>query len=583
MAMTSLILMLVGLTTMTATAHTTNPYWYQRYPAYPPYCSIPSEMNRRSIPPLRPNVHVGDSRLAHVTAVIRHGARTPWSGQMQCWDNYNEIWDCDLTTFLSPPSPRTVDEEEQNGDSGSSSDAMFLFEKRYDALLFPQENELGGTCQKGQLLLRGYDQELVNGQYLRNAYVFDGSNMEHDITMRLLDLKADIRPYDEPTLRYRSDDDQRTLMSGQVLLRGMFGTEFVQQTKVNYGQSPIIPLHVADRSRDVLNPNHDECPALDDLYETAMASSDFKALNTSTEFRHLYTMIEKELGVKEMTSPLECLMTTICTDRTLPDILDDYERKPTNKTAAKWEASYANNRFERLMKLGTQVEVFPFLHNDATYSKLAMGPLWAEILDKILPIIDRGDRGAARNKLHVISGHDTTLIPLLASLGIWGLDKWPPYASMFLLELHEFIDGRTDKDFYPSYYGFRLVFNGQVLTDQITGCPEGHDICDFGVLRNLLQPFAKRDGRMCEATKTTAQLLGTEASQIVSGSGGVWLYLVTIFMSIAIGFYGAKWKLKRSDRVAIAGIAEMTEFRGGYRDYPTIPSEDDEKPDMRVI
>ena len=65
---------------------------------------------------------------------------------------------------------------------------MFLFEKQYDALKEPLSNELGGTCQVGQLLLRGYEQELRNGRYLRSAYLYDAENpYSHDERMRLLD------------------------------------------------------------------------------------------------------------------------------------------------------------------------------------------------------------------------------------------------------------------------------------------------------------------------------------------------------------------------------------------------------------
>ena len=41
---------------------------------------------------------------------------------------------------------------------------MFLFEKRYDALHDPPvlANAFNGTCQSGQLLLRGYEQELAD-------------------------------------------------------------------------------------------------------------------------------------------------------------------------------------------------------------------------------------------------------------------------------------------------------------------------------------------------------------------------------------------------------------------------------------
>jgi hypothetical protein len=46
-------------------------------------------------------------------------------------------------------------------------EADFLFEKHYDALVLESGNrtgnELNGDCQLGQLLMRGYEQELMNG------------------------------------------------------------------------------------------------------------------------------------------------------------------------------------------------------------------------------------------------------------------------------------------------------------------------------------------------------------------------------------------------------------------------------------
>ena len=126
---------------------------YTRYPAYPPYCSIPEEMAKRDIPPVGDDVRLGESRLVHVTAVFRHGARTPYKGDLNCWDGYLEseetgVWNCDLKTITSPPTPKVVSEEEGKGNQGG--DAMFLFEKRYDALQDSKDNlanSLNGTCQ----------------------------------------------------------------------------------------------------------------------------------------------------------------------------------------------------------------------------------------------------------------------------------------------------------------------------------------------------------------------------------------------------------------------------------------------------
>lgn len=46
------------------------------------------------------------------------------------------------------------------------------------------------SLQLGQLLLLGCEQEFVNGQCLRNAYVYDESAYNHDARMRLLDFST---------------------------------------------------------------------------------------------------------------------------------------------------------------------------------------------------------------------------------------------------------------------------------------------------------------------------------------------------------------------------------------------------------
>jgi hypothetical protein len=284
-------------------------------------------MNERGIPSLKTDYRVGDSRLVHVTSVIRHGARTPYGSNLDCWDGYWEngqtaIWNCNLTTFLAPPSSSSLM-------SNADDNVYFLFEKIYNALQAPLKNKLNGTCQVGQLLLRGYSQELANGKHLRTAYTFDGSNMDHNVRMRLLDLSStDPRPFE--LLKYRSDDDQRTLMSGQVLLSGLFGNEFVEHAKQEKSHA-VIPLHTADRDADILSPAESICPKLSDLREAAENSHDYKAFVTSNEYKRLRSFIDKELGKGTMThDALDCIMTTICTDRPLPTAIDDYGRNNTS-------------------------------------------------------------------------------------------------------------------------------------------------------------------------------------------------------------------------------------------------------------
>ena len=120
-------------------------------------------MKTRAIPPLEDHQGsvFGETRLLHVTSIIRHGARTPWRGapKYRCWDSYwtdveTAIWDCKLTTLMAPPLLETIEIEEgkqiNDNDDEDRDLAFFLFEKKFDALRYPEAgltNELNGTCQ----------------------------------------------------------------------------------------------------------------------------------------------------------------------------------------------------------------------------------------------------------------------------------------------------------------------------------------------------------------------------------------------------------------------------------------------------
>ena len=288
------------------------------------------------------------------------------------------------------------------------------FEKNYDALNNPPQlrNVLNGTCQKGQLLLRGYVQAFQNGRMLRKAY-FNASNhyrhptldktvdahahahahasdrseqkvehaniRDHHQYRVLLDLNNfkngythnansssrnsydhshDLRPYEEPFLYFRSDDYQRTLMSGQVLLRGLFG-EIVNEAKSDFANrnlsDPTIVVHTADRDRDIMSPNAIACPKLNDLWDEAVNSKEYAdRFVDSAESKVLDRLLSDELGVdlrkheKAREHEKDCMMTAICNDLDLPEILNDYDYSLRNGQS---DAVHDNhNFFDRLYK-----------------------------------------------------------------------------------------------------------------------------------------------------------------------------------------------------------------------------------------
>ena len=596
--MPMLLVAVIALTHVTISAADTpapDALSYSLYPAYPKYCSTPEEMATRAIPPLSDSAPQ-NSQLVHVTAVIRHGARTPWSDNMQCWDGYwddpaTAVWNCELTTMTSPPSPPFIEDVENNptdseinneADASVGDSAMFLFEKRYDALHNPPvlANAFNGTCQMGQLLLRGYEQELANGKHLRDAYVyseskgamFKGSSVAADPRMRLFDLDDEayksIRPYEEPHLYYRADDEQRTLMSGQVLLRGLFGPEITTDAKAT-GVDPVIVLHTADYKYDVLGSNWKDCPRLEDLEDDATSSAFFQKFNTSAEAKELYGIAAKLGKDFDRDDWIDCLMTTMCTDRPLPGKLNDFDGQNDKST------------FQRFLDFATYASNYKLKHNGAAYAKLGMGPLWHEMMANIRSVVEETEKaaedgGGVPPKLALFSGHDSTLQPLLASLGenVWDGKLWSPYASSMLIELHN-VSGDDPTFKGKTKYMFRIVYNGEAVTSRMDDCPSDSDLCDASVLIDLVTPFATIVDRDCKSSindnDAYSSVLATE--ELLTTPGGI---LIFGSMMILCGFLGSlgtfvyltgrlpMYCITKSSGVASLGVRRQSGSRESY-------------------
>ena len=165
---------------------------------YPEYCS--KDIDSKKIPALSANDLTLVTELKQVQVMIRHGARTPYA-KMNCWKNYDVTWNNCNVTELMLASPSYTD---------PSRPSPWLFRKLYDG----SANYLGGNCYTGQLLLEGYQQEEKNGFMLLDAYVngplplFANNNWDEQ--------------YSANGFYLRSDDEQRTLMSGQILLHTFF-------------------------------------------------------------------------------------------------------------------------------------------------------------------------------------------------------------------------------------------------------------------------------------------------------------------------------------------------------------------------
>lgn len=271
----------------TAFSHTKN--------RYPRYCSTNSEMRTRVIPPLPDD---GKTQLLQVTVIMRHGSRTPHTTE-NCWEGYSAQWDCadTMTTIMKPAS-----------DVRETTKLGLVFEKKYDM----GRNALNGSCLKGQLIDEGIQQQTLNGQILRSAYIT--TNNTHQ---RLFEsTQYEQLPY-TTAVRFRADDEQRTLVSGQIVLSTLF-----DQPDIN---DVIMPVITADYSRDVLSPKGQVCPALEELSKTAYSSKEYHQIFNNNSNKDLMKVFSnKTLRWNNPDGDLiDCLMTTYCTDQqdTMPDAL----------------------------------------------------------------------------------------------------------------------------------------------------------------------------------------------------------------------------------------------------------------------
>jgi hypothetical protein len=500
--------------------------WYQRYSHYPPQCSTTAQMKNRTIPPLTTVGH-GESRLQHVTVILRHGARTPVHNQT-C-DVPFEPWTCPPSTYLA--ADRATDDE------------WLTFEQIYDALQFPQynlSNILPGTCQIGQLLEQGMQQQLTNGLHLRRAYIQSDEEDGPSHKNLHLPLGGSL----DKAVYFRSDDEQRTLQSGQLLLQAMLGKELEQ--------SGGLTIHTADYTRDIVGDHEALCPRLAEFRERFYRTRDFRIFNESDDAKELRQFQQEVLGSTGDIS--DCLLTTICSDRELHPKINDYDGDENSETSM----------FARLLRFYVQQRTMLATFDFAEYSKLVSGPLRAEIMKNIQTFVESGGETYVP-PFALFSGHDSTIMAILASMDVFD-EQWPTYASMLIIEIHEInLDGRKDPALYTSDFGFRMIYDGKVITDQMKGCPSGQEICDSTKLLEAMYYDVKT--RNCErlyAIPVEFTPAVTQATAIlVSSRSAFGGFLLLVFFGMTLGglftyLYFAHWiPLNLQRKMGAPGRAEM--------------------------
>ncbi len=412
------------------------------------YCS--HDVSARTIPPLAdslkdfdPSMSIDDVNMLQIQVFVRHGARTV--ARRDCWENYNETWNCSSTNLIRP----------SNQTNDFAEDQTPLFRMKYGDGGLGTETVLNGTCQWGQLTDEGYDQMRRNGEILRNTYICTGSSclLESNKVEDLENVHED--------LWLCSDDMPRTVMSGQVLTKTLFDTTTGGGS--DWNGDTILEWHTGDKKIDKMFDLGDSSPRM--LDAKWRNSKSYKDKINSKEAKILKDKIIMEWGNKEVWEMypedivyehlMDCVMSSECTERELPRATGPDTASEIADMAMWYRVSFNFYNSSQLPKTHF-LSLFTKIRDFTTTMSL-----------KYLP----PDRAAP--KFVLFAFHDMSIMALLSVFAPNEWDrKWPPYASMVVLELMR-ING-------DGIY-FRLVYNGKVLKP--AGCEK--DIFQYSVFESI--------------------------------------------------------------------------------------------------
>lgn len=106
-------------------------------------------------------------------------------------------------------------------------------------------------------------------------------------------------------------------------------------------------------------------------------------------------------------------------------------------------------------------------------------------------------------------------------------------------QIHEMLDDSRDQSVYESKFAFRLLYDGQILTDKVQGCTEGMELCDAQHLVNRVKPFARRNVDCIDVNLERKKIHPIEvAKTLLTTTGGIILVLLIVAVSALVGSIG---------------------------------------------
>ena len=301
----------------------------------------------------------------------------------------------------------------------------------------------------GQLTSEGKRMHFNLGQWLRQRY--DGFLSYN---------------YSEEEIYVRSTDKDRTLMSAQSNLAGLYPPSGYWEWDSDLAWQPI-PVHTLPMEMDKLLFNHHtECPRLDEKKKQLKSSSYMKSIYDDNKDLFDYISAHSGWSVKTV-EKLDFIYDSLLVET------------KNNKTLPEWTKSiFPGGRFEKLRNIAFLTDTF-----DQEMKRLQGGPFMHELVTHYdAATATDNTREVSEKKVFMYSAHDTTISYVLNTLGVYnGLA--PPYASLVMFEL-------MDKDGWKVKISYRNDTTKVPYVLTIPGCQQ---LCPLNLFKQLTESVRPRD------------------------------------------------------------------------------------------